>query len=593
MFRDPKEKAVEKPVKVFNGLAASQGCAAGPAYVFRSAAAIQVPDYEISPEQADAEWERLEEAVAKTRVQIEAMALELEKRVNNDGGSSIFQGHLMMLSDPEMLEAYSQHIRDLHENASLAVWRSTEKYCRIFEAMDDLYLRERVADIRDIARRIIRNLRGNDDAGDRMDRPGILVADELTPAETIGLPRKMILGIATDKGSLTSHATLLARALGIPAVVGLKGLTAEVNTGDELLLNGTTGVVIANPGGEELTRFGKAVQDEMTARCAAIAPEQPACSLDGRRVALLANVDPNTDWKQLLESGAEGIGLYRTEYMWMSVGRHPSEEEQFAYYMDAVSALPKDFGITVRLFDLGGDKMVEEDSLRREANPFLGNRSIRFLLRNPEVLRGQLRAILRASAFGKIKILYPMVATLEELKATNIELLRCMKELKAAGIAYDADIRRGVMIEVPSAALIADALAKEVDFFSIGTNDLIQYTLAVDRSNEVVSRLYQPTHPGVLALIKNAIDAARRNNIEISVCGEAASNPVYAALLLGLGIDSLSMSPGLLAAVKSMVCTHSFADLKQLGEEVLQMNTETSAKIYAHCGMFLRRTENV
>ena len=583
--------SIVQPVKIFSGLAASRGCAAGPAYVFRSAAEIQVPDYEILPDEADAEWKRLESAIAATREQIEAMAAELERRVNSESGSSVFQGHLMMLSDPEMMESYSRHIRDLHENASLAVWRTVDKYCRIFESMDDAYLRERISDIRDVAHRIIRNLRGNDDAGERMERPGILVADELTPAETIGLPREMILGIATGKGSLTSHATLLARALGIPAVVGLKEFTGEVKTGDELLLNGTNGTVIANPGSDELAEFGRFVHDEMAAAETAVPPEAPAATSDGFRVRLCANVDPNTAWEDVVNSGAEGVGLYRTEYIWMSVGRKPTEEEQLAFYLDAVDSLPEGFEITVRLFDLGGDKMVDEDALHREANPFLGNRSVRFLLRNPEVLRSQLRAVLKASARGKIKILYPMIATVEEVRAINIELLRCMDELRIAGEPFDENIRRGIMIEIPAAALISDALAREVDFFSIGTNDLIQYTLAVDRSNETVSRLYQPTHPGVLKLINMAIEAAHRAGIEVSVCGEVASDPVFSALLVGMGVDSLSMSPRLLGAVKSIIRSHRSTDLASIAQEALKMQSNTSARIYAHCGAVLRHLE--
>lgn len=559
--------------------------------MFRSAAEIQVPDYEILPAEADAEWEKLETAISVTRRQIEAMAAELELRVNSESGSSVFQGHLMMLADPEMMESYAVHIRDLHENASLAVWRTTEKYCRIFEGMDDLYLRERVSDIRDIARRIIRNLRGVDDAAERMERPGILVADELTPAETIGLPREMILGIATDKGSQTSHATLLARALGIPAVVGLKDLSRDVKTGDELLLNGTDGKVVANPGGEELEEFGRIVHDEVLRAEHSPSPEMPTVTLDGIRIKLCANVDPNTRWSDVIGCGAEGVGLYRTEYIWMSVGRRPSEEEQLSFYLEAIKALPENCEITIRLFDLGGDKMVEEDTLGHEANPFLGNRSIRFLLRNPDVLRSQLCAILKASTSGKVKILYPMIATVEELRAVNIELLRCMDDLRKAGVPFDENIPRGVMIEIPSAALISEALAKEVDFFSVGTNDLIQYTLAVDRSNEMVSRLYQPTHPGVLALIKMAVDAAHRQGIPISVCGEAASDPVVSALLIGMGVDSLSMSPRLLKSVKGIICSHQASDLKKLAQEVLQMRYDTSARIYAYCGAALRLQE--
>jgi len=558
----------------------------GPAFLYRAGSSEQVPEYRIEPEQVEHEVARLVDAFALTRTQINTLAQELKKRINGDE-ASIFDGHLMILDDPTLQSTCKEKIVKDLRNAEAAVKQVADTYSSIFDAMDDSYLRERAQDVGDIVKRILRNLSGvgSDASALRVEYPCIVVADELSPSEAISLPKHQILGFATDRGSTTSHASLLARALGIPAVVGLGSLSAHVKSGDLLLLDGTRGKVVVNPDSEERAAFEKMMARSRTlTESLEQATMQPGRTLDVRPVPFLANVDSSTALADLHTAGAEGIGLYRTEYLWLQEDREPSEEEQTQAYTEVARALPDGQAVAIRVLDLGGDKMPKSGGImHREANPFLGNRSIRFLLRNPDVFHRQLRAVLRASAHGNVQILYPMVTTIDELHAANMELHTCMAELKAQGIPFDESIQRGVMIEVPAAALIADALAKECEFFSIGTNDLIQYTLAVDRVNETVARLYQPTHPAVLQLIDLAVTAAHANGLRVSVCGETAADPVMAMLFIGMGVDELSMSPNLIRLVKRAISQISFADAKALADSVRRMMGTPADQIYAFC----------
>ena len=558
----------------------------GPAFLYRAGSSEQVPEYRIEPEQVEHEVARLVDAFALTRTQINTLAQELKKRINGDE-ASIFDGHLMILDDPTLQSTCKEKIVKDLRNAEAAVKQVADTYSSIFDAMDDSYLRERAQDVGDIVKRILRNLSGvgSDASALRVEYPCIVVADELSPSEAISLPKHQILGFATDRGSTTSHASLLARALGIPAVVGLGALSAHVKSGDLLLLDGTRGKVVVNPDSEERAAFEKMMARSRTlTESLEQATMQPGRTLDVRPVPFLANVDSSTALADLHTAGAEGIGLYRTEYLWLQEDREPSEEEQTQAYTEVARALPDGQAVAIRVLDLGGDKMPKSGGImHREANPFLGNRSIRFLLRNPDVFHRQLRAVLRASEHGNVQILYPMVTTIDELHAANMELHTCMAELKAQGIPFDESIQRGVMIEVPAAALIADALAKECEFFSIGTNDLIQYTLAVDRVNETVARLYQPTHPAVLQLIDLAVTAAHANGLRVSVCGETAADPVMAMLFIGMGVDELSMSPNLIRLVKRAISQISFADAKALADSVRRMMGTPADQIYAFC----------
>jgi len=571
---------------VLTGLAASRGFVAGPVYLFRSAGSDQIPEYQISSEKVPDEIVRLSDAFAITRNQIRSLSAELMERISGSE-ATIFDGHLMILDDPTFFDACKDRVAKSYLNAEAAVNAVAEKYSAIFSAMDDAYLKERAKDVGDIAKRIIRNLQGGCESQSiRVEQPCIIVAEELTPSETISLPKNLILGFATDRGSLTSHASLLARALGIPAVVGLGSISGAVRTGDVLLLDGSRGKVVINPGQEEQRAF-----DTMVSRSKSMGEAisqgrlLPGATSDGHLVPMLANVDQSTSMAGLNSLGAEGIGLYRTEYLWLTLDREPTEEEQTHAYTTAARALPNNQPVTIRVLDLGGDKVTKDASAspRKEANPFLGNRSIRYLLRNPDIFRRQLRAVLCASTRGNVRLMYPMVSTIEELRAANLELHACMEQMRKEGIAFNEKIKRGVMIEIPAAALIADALAKESDFFSVGTNDLVQYTLAVDRLNETVARLYQPTHPGVLQLIAWAITAAHSHRIPLSVCGEMAADPVLAVLLVGMGVNELSMSPNLIPPVKRIISQVSFKDAQALASTALRMTGTSADKIYTFC----------
>jgi phosphotransferase system enzyme I (PtsI) len=578
-----KPEGTKHEMRILSGVPACRGFASGEVFLLLRSDTAQVREFQVAD--TEAECERLKKAFAATREQIRALADALGRQIRGSE-ASILDGHIMMLDDPSFYGACADEICKRKINADAAVKCVAERYSRIFVQMDDKYLKERAKDIGDVTKRLLSCLAGMNAPVLSFDHPCIIVADELTPSETISLPQGKILGFATDRGSLTSHASLLARALGIPAVVGLKNITECVKNGDFLLLDGTRGKVIMNPGMAEKQAFVE-MKNKSRQFEAALAEGRhlPGVTADGHAIPVLANIDSSTPLAGLAEAGAEGVGLYRSEYLWLAYNRTPTEEEQTEAYSKIVRGVPSGQAVTIRVLDLGGDKVTRKDeSGPREANPFLGERSIRFLLRNPEMFRSQLRAILRASAYGNVQLMYPMVATIEELEAANQELEVCKAELSREGIAFNPKIRRGVMIEIPSAALVADALAAESEFFSIGTNDLVQYTLAVDRLNERVAHLYQPTHPGVLKLIAMAVRAVHARGHRVSVCGEAAADPYLAVLLIGLGVDALSMSPNMIPLVKRVLRCVKLTDAQALAERVMtEMTSLPAAKIYTNC----------
>ena len=574
------------------GLAISRGFVAGPAFLYRADSLPNVPERILAPEAVDGELARFHDARATARRQLTTLIAGLKARGASGGEDEVFAGHLELFDDVLLVAAMERNIREAHVNAETAVRRAISEFRDVFAKMKDAYLRERARDLDDIERRILRVLTSTEETTlSQIDHPVIIVADDLTPSETVSLPRDFVLGFATDRGSTTSHVALLARALGIPAVVGLGDISMRVRTGDMILLDGTNGAVTLDPDEATRAEFNETIRRsrELYSQLADDYPRSGVLK-DGTPVTLRANVQPGVPLCGLATFGAEGIGLYRSEYLWLGEDGNPSEETQAKAYSAAarvVAGMGGNARVVFRALDLGGDKLVSGAFLR-EANPFLGCRSIRWLLAHRDVFRAQLRAILRASAVGPSAVMYPMIATREELREANAELARAKEELAAKGIPFDAAIPCGSMIEVPSAALAADQLAREVDFFSIGTNDLVQYTLAADRGNEQVAYLYQPAHPAVIRLVDMTARAAKAAGIPVAVCGESAADPVMAALWIGLGVSSLSMGASGIPVVKKALRGLTSADLSALAETVRGMCADSSAAdIYAHCRSFL------
>jgi phosphotransferase system enzyme I (PtsI) len=457
--------------------------------------------------------------------------------------------------------------------------------------MNGPYFRERVRDLDDSERRVLKARTGFGGCAHlELKSPSIIVADDLTPTETVQLPREYVLGFATNGGSTTSHVALLARALAIPAVSGLGDITARVKPGQTMLLDGTNGTVTLNPDIATQREFADLIERQLELAEAVVMGPPAGTFKDGGKILLYANVHPGVPLEGIRENGARGIGLYRSEYLWLHKELEPTEEEQFAAYSEAArfaGTLSPDGAAVIRVLDIGGDKLVRGIS-SKEANPFLGNRSIRYLLSHRDVLRTQVRAILRASAFGRVKILCPMISCVEEMREVEREIAGVKRALEAEGLAFDGAIPVGAMIEVPSAALNADALARHADFFSIGTNDLVQYTMAADRGNEAVANLYQPMNPAVVRLVRMTLDAARARGIDVCVCGESASDPVVGLYWAALGVGELSMSAPYIPVISKCLSCLSRADLDAYAAVPETLPRDASAdEIYAACRAWL------
>jgi phosphotransferase system enzyme I (PtsI) len=469
----------------------------------------------------------------------------------------------------------------------------------MFERMTDPYFRERVRDLDDVERRLLKKLLGfaaNPAFG--LNRPSVIVADDLTPSETVQIPRDLVLGFATNGGSATSHVALLARSMGIPAVTGLCEITSLVAPGDTVLLDGTAGTVTLSPNAAAIREFRDLVERQKEISEEALTGAPAGTLHGGGEILLYANLHPGAPFDGVKVSGARGVGLYRSEYLWLNDESEPSEEKQFEAYRSVAefaSTLSKDGQATIRVLDIGGDKLVRGVSLasegrRREANPFLGNRSIRYLLSNQEVFKTQLRAILRASAFGKVRLLYPMISCVEELHAAAEVLSQVRTSLDVEGVAYDHDMEVGAMIEVPSAAINAASIAKNVDFLSIGTNDLVQYTMAADRGNDSVSHLYQPTNPAVLKLMRHVISVAKERGMKVSVCGESASDPIVGVLWAAMGVDELSMSATYIPVMSKLFSKLTRSDLDDYLKAVEPaVDDATAGEILAVCREWMER----
>jgi len=583
--------APETPIPmgiIFRGIGVSPGVATGPVSLLQNLDTPQIIERIIGNAAVAGEIVRFEEALIETRRQIQQIqeALSGQTRAQD---ASILDAHLMVLDDRTFLEEVIGWVRDKFRNIEFAVREGTARYASVLEAVEDDYLRERVADVRDVGRRILRNLTGiPSDATPELAEGHLIVAHDLAPSETASLPKDRILGFAIDLGSPTSHTAVMARALELPAVVGLHDISRRVQTGDQVLIDGNKGVFILNPTEEQLKTYGKQEETRRTIEAGLDELQyKPAETKDGHSIILSANAEGPEDLDAVLHHGASGIGLLRSEFMHLTRNRVLTEDEQGEIY-DRIASRLAPAPVIIRTLDLGGDKFFAEVRGSLEPNPFLGLRSIRLSLRHPDYFKQQLRAILRASAHGNVRIMYPMISSAGEIVHANRLLEEAKRELDASGTPFDRNIEVGVMIEVPAAALSAATLARHVDFFSIGTNDLIQYTIAVDRGNERVAYLYEPTHPSVLKLIEMTVDAAHANGIWVGLCGEMAADPLMTALLLGLGLDELSVTPRAVPLVKDAIRSLDFRQAARLAEEALRC--ETAGEVLEMCRQLTRET---
>jgi len=565
----------------FEGAGVSPGIARGTVHVVRDDLE-DVARYRISPSQVTDEIGRFEAALIQTRMQI----LEMQQRIAESIGAkdaAIFDAHLLVVEDRTLID---EVLRKLETDLCNVEWVFQEvatSYAETLNKIDDPYLRERALDIQDVTKRVIRNLQGKaPKAFLGLSEPHILVAHNLTPSDTATMNKERVLGLATDLGSRTSHTAIMARSLNIPAVVGLHDITEKLETGQHVLLDGTNGSVIVDPTSETLAHYGEieSRRVKVVAQLKGLR-ETKSTTRDGRHIVLSANIELPDDVDAVAANGAEGIGLYRTEFLYLNRNTLPTEDEQYETYRKVAERVRPD-PLIIRTFDLGGDKLAPGTvDISDELNPFLGWRAIRFCLENIGIFKTQLRAILRASAIGNVKIMFPMISGLDELRRAISILNESKSELHASKIEIGEKTEVGAMIEIPSAAISANALAREVDFFSIGTNDLIQYALAVDRVNERIAHLYEPTHPAVLRLLKMIADAAHAHHIWVGVCGEMAGDIVLIPLLLGLGVDELSASATLVPRVKRAVQSLAIPECQQLVDEALKL--ETPSEILARC----------
>jgi phosphoenolpyruvate-protein phosphotransferase (PTS system enzyme I) len=557
--------------RILHGIAVSPGVCRGRILVLMDNRVESIPRRTISEAEIPHQISRLEKAIIETRRQL----LAVQEKVSSGMGAkdaTIFDAHLLVLEDPTLMDEVTRYVTTHKTNVEYAFAQVAEKYAKSLESINDEYLRERAADMRDVTERLLHNLLGTFQELDlrHLKEPYVIVAHDLAPSQTAMLDKKNVLGFVTDVGSKTSHTAIMARSMRIPAVVGLGSASRELQNGQYVLLDGYHGQVIINPTDQTLFEYGQLVRrhDSLEEKLRDTL-EKPAVTLDGVQMTLSANIEQATDADAVKASGAEGVGLFRTEYIFLDKEALPTEDEQHESYRSAAAAL-KPAPLIIRTLDLGGDKFMSHLNVPSEMNPFLGFRAIRFCLQEKEIFRAQLRAILRASAEGNIKVMYPMISCLDELVQANALLEACREELRKEGVPFDEKLEVGAMIEIPSAALTADALAKHVQFFSIGTNDLIQYTLAVDRLNEKIAHLYEPTNPSILRLIKMTADAAHRAGIWVGVCGEMAGDPLMIPLLLGLGVDELSVTPASVPQIKYLIRRVKMSEAKEIAEAALQ-----------------------
>ena len=561
------------------GISGSRGVAVGNVYRYIQEE-IVIPDYTVADDKVEEEIGKFAAAMAATLKQLDTIR---QKALDEMGPeeAAIFEAHMQIAQDPSLSDGIKSLVESSHTNVVAATAQTIETFANIFLGMEDPYMRERGADIKDIGDRLMRNMLGMNPRGlSHISGEVILVAQDLAPSDTASLDKNVVKGIVTAAGGPTSHAAIMARTLEIPAVMGVGDIESFVD-GDKAVVLGTDGIVEINPSDadwDEYTNQAAAFQEELKRLRESANLE--ATTTDGHHVELFGNIGKAKDAKNALTMGAQGIGLYRTEFLYMENDELPAEDVQFEEYKKVAQDM-KGKPVIIRTMDIGGDKELKCLDLPSEMNPFLGYRAIRISLNRPDIFKVQLRALLRASAFGDIHIMYPMIASVEEVKQANVMLDECKEELTAEGKEFNKGIKVGIMIEVPAAAVISPILAKYVDFFSIGTNDLCQYTLAVDRMNEAIGSLYQPLHPGVIRLIKHVIDASHEQGKFTGMCGELASDPVATMILLGLGLDEFSMTASSIPLIKNILRSVSKAECEEVANKALTMDTAEEITGYA------------
>ena len=545
--------------RIFHGVPVSAGIAVGPVFV-----------HWVDEEDIPEEVSRFEAALIATRAEL----LDIQQRIAHSLGAKdagIFDAHLLVVEDRTLIDEVLRNLKRDRHNVEAVFHQVAERYRKSLSEIDDDYLRERALDIEDVARRIIHHLLGKSArAHFGQDRSYVIASTNLTPSDTALLDRELVKGFVTEVGSRTSHTAIMARSMGIPAIVGLRGICEELTTGDTVLIDGYSGEFVLHPSEETLKRYGEiALRKEEVEERLELIRDTTSTTRDGRHIVLSANMDLPDEISDILESGAEGVGLYRTEFLYLNRETPPSEEEQYENYRMVAEGLTP-HGVIIRTLDIGGDKAASSLHIPPENNPFLGCRAIRYCMEHPDIFKTQLRAILRASVYGKIRLMYPLISGLEELRRANHFLEECKQELRDEGKKFNESLEVGIMIEVPSAALTAHLLAPEVQFFSIGTNDLIQYTLALDRVNEHVAHLYDPTHPAVITLIHKVVQAGQKAGIWVGLCGEIAGDISLTPLLVGIGLDELSTGSGLVPRVKKAVQSLDTPTCRALVEEALE-----------------------
>ena len=569
-----------KRTMVIKGVGVSPGIVIGKAYLF-DRFDTQVPLYHLKNKTLVAqEIRRFKAALKETELQLQ----ELKHKLSDLGGMEplyIIDVHIMIMKDRRFIETTVTNIREQAVNAEWALRITIDKYREIFDKMEEDYLRGRISDIQFVGQGILRSLAGKKrETAQDIGEAVILVAKELSPADTAQIKIDKFLGFATDFGGKTSHTAIVAQSMGIPAVVGLEKITKEVKTNDEIIIDGSSGVVIVNPDPEMLKRYEGKKKHYSDVKAISISDAGlPAITLDNCRIGIGGNIEFTEEIPSALEHGAENIGLYRTEFIYINREQLPTEEEHFDHYRSIVGVSGLAW-TTIRTFDLGGEKFFSDPKLGREMNPQMGLRAIRFCLKEIELFKVQLRAIARASYYGKTRLLFPMISGVEEIRQAKQAFREVCGQLEVEGVPVGQDVEIGVMIEVPAAVIIADELAKEVDFFSIGTNDLIQYALAIDRVNERVTYLYEPLHPAVLRLVAQVVKTGHEAGIKVAMCGEMAGEPAYALILLGLELDELSMTPSAIPRIKKIIRGASREESKRLLDKVMTFSLAAEIREY-------------